>query len=130
MVLEQIYLNDERWNSCINSLREIARRILSDESRLNEGAIEIVTLLHKLPSPLSCNPDFASFHALSSETTHLPLPHVRVLWSEASLVRADKELEEIEERYYESIKKSSALVLTYDFDGFRNGFLKVGAGKL
>jgi hypothetical protein len=123
MPTEQIYLNDEKWNQCINSLKEMAKRIFNNDIRLNDGAVEIVALLHKLPSPLSYNSNFVIFHALSSETTHLPLAHVREKWSESGLIKADVELKEIEERFDGDIRKACEQILIFDFDGFRARWL-------
>ena len=119
MADEQVYLNDEKWNQCIHSLKEIAASILNNEMGLNDGSLEILAILYKLPYSICNDANFLIFHALSSETMHLPLAHVRNEWNESSLINADKELKEIEESFKNDIRTACKYLLIFDFDSFR-----------
>ena len=105
-----------QMNDYINQLKSLAQKILNKELGLNEGTIEVVYILNKLPRAVCYDPSLLVFHALSSETTHLPLTRVRHLWAPESLAKADKELDEIESHYRERINKACMALLCYDFD--------------
>lgn len=119
MVNQQIYLNDEKWNECVSSLKTIANNILNGHIALIEGSVEIVALLHRLPMSIDNNSEFTIFHALSSETTHLPLAHVRGKWNEISLIKVDKEIKEIEKRFNDDIRQACYNLLNFNFENVR-----------
>ncbi|MDR3478379.1 MAG: DUF2489 domain-containing protein [Gammaproteobacteria bacterium] len=118
MSSEQIYLNDEKWYECINSLKKIANDILREQTGFNQSSIEIVYILNKLPTSISDYPAFLVFQALSSETT-LPLVHARKYWNSVALIKADQELKQIEARYADAIPEACQHLLEFNFDNFR-----------
>jgi len=125
MYNKQLYLNDQEWNKCVDSLKKIAAMLIHHEITMNEGVLEICILLHNFPDSIYENKNFLKFIGFSSETVHLPTRNSpsRKLWNKNSLLKTDHELEKIEAHYANGIIESCKFILNFDFDGFRRKLL-------
>jgi|KBSMisStandDraft_5_1062788.scaffolds.fasta_scaffold192512_1 hypothetical protein len=74
---------------------KLARAMLSGELGLLEGSIPLASLAHAIVPDWTKDPDFLVFANISDEIDHLPFGSARDNWNQASLARADADIERI-----------------------------------
>ena len=74
---------------------KLARAMLSGELGLLEGSIRLASLAYAIDPDWTKDPDFAVISSIADDIDHLPFGSARENWNEASLARADADIERI-----------------------------------
>lgn len=84
-------------------MAKTARLLRDGKMSVVEGAWKLSALKHEVTQE-DFDDDFMLFVAIASETGHLPLGEARQQYAKEALVRADKEIEEVEKIYRTQVK--------------------------
>ncbi len=101
--------DDEKDRVAWNAIQYVAKRILSGEIDLANGAKEICAL--RLNVGESANEVFYAFRALESDLDRFPVGKTRQTWDSTALAILDAERGKILERMSPSIKESCMDIL-------------------
>ena len=90
--------NEQYMSEKRREVTNVAQLLRDKKINVVEGAMKLNALRHEV-SQKDFDEDFMLFVAISSETDHLPVGHVREQYSSAALQKADAEIHDADKFY-------------------------------